>query len=122
MGFVIVDVEVRGPRGGVKLKALVDTGFYGDVITVPERVQELGMEFKYERVRKLPDGRTVRVRYGIGEIEVMGGVTGGDVEVWPSLKLPEDVDALLGVTALEKLGLRVDPKTGKLEKVDLYLL
>ena len=46
----------------------------------------------------------------------MGEVTGGDVEVWPDLKLPANADALLGVTVLEKLGFRVDPRTGKLEK------
>jgi clan AA aspartic protease len=122
VGSVVVDVEVRGPRGSVKLKALVDTGFYGDVITVPDKVQGLGMEFRYERVRRLPDGRTVKVRYGIGEIEVMGEVTGGDIEVWSDLKLPENIDLLLGITALEKLGFRVDPRTGKLEKIELYLL
>jgi len=42
--------------------------------------------------------------------------------VWSELKLPEAVDALLGVTALEKLGFKVDPKTGRLEKVELHLL
>ncbi len=30
---VVVDVEVRGPRGRVRLRSLVDTGFYGDIIT-----------------------------------------------------------------------------------------
>gem|GEM_PF-6694076 len=29
---------------------------------------------------------------------------------------------LLGITALEKPGFRVDPKTGRLEKIELYLL
>ena len=52
----------------------------------------------------------------------MEEVTGGDVEVWPDLKLPANADALLGVTVLEKLGFRVDPRTGKLEKIKLYLL
>jgi len=52
----------------------------------------------------------------------MGEVTGGDIEVWPDLKLPADIDALLGVTALEKMGFWVDTRTRKLEKVELYLL
>ncbi len=114
MGSVVVDVFVRGSGGGgVRLRALVDTGFYGgDVIAIPGRVQGLGMEFRYGRVRRLSDGGgVVKVRYGVGE-----------VEVWQGLKLPMGVDAVLGVTALEKLGFRVDPKTGKLEKVELYLL
>ncbi len=122
MGSVIVDVEIHGPGGGVRLRALVDTGFYGDIITTPEKVQNLGIEFKYERFRRLPNGEVVKVKYGGGEIKVEDSITYGDVEVWSDLKLPANVDALLGVTALEKLGFRVDPKTGKLEKVELYLL
>jgi len=121
-GTVVVDVELHGPGGGVKLRALVDTGFYGDIITTPDKVQGLGIEFRYERFRRLPDGKIVKVRYGIGMIEVMGEVTGGDIEVWPDLKLPADIDALLGVTALEKMGFRIDTRTQKLEKVELYLL
>ena len=37
-GSVVVDVELHGPGGGVKLRALVDTGFYGDIITTPDKV------------------------------------------------------------------------------------
>jgi len=62
------------------------------------------------------------VKYGDGEIEVYGSVTYGDVEVWNKLKLPIGIDALLGITALEKMGFRVNSKTGKLEKIELYLL
>ncbi len=94
VGSVVVDVEVRGPGGGVGLRALVDTGFYGDIITTPEKAQGLGMEFRYERVGRLPDGSIVKVKYGGGEIRVEDSVTYGDVEVWPNLKLPINVDAL----------------------------
>ncbi len=48
---------------------------------------------------------------GVGEVEVMGKVTGGDIEVWLGLKLPIGIDALQ-----EKLGFRVDPKTGRLKR------
>lgn len=61
MGSVVVDVEVHGPRGNVKLKALIDTGFYEGVITVPDRVRELGIEFRYERVRRFPTVRLSRL-------------------------------------------------------------
>jgi len=76
----------------------------------------------FERFRVLPDGSRAKVKYGIGEIRVLDDVTDGDVEVWDKLKLPPGIDALIDVTTLEKLGLRVDPKTGKLKKVELYLL
>jgi len=104
------------------LRALVDTGFHGDLITLPKLVEVTGIEFKHERLRRLPDGRVVRVRFGGGEIQVEDSITYGDIEIWEELRLPEGVEALLGVTALEKLGYRVNPRTGKLEKVELYLL
>jgi len=111
MESIIVDVRV-----------LVDTGFYGDLITLPRYVEGIGIEFKYERIRRLPNGRIIRVRFGGGEIVSEDTVTYGDIEVWKELKLPEGVEALLGVAALEKLGYRVNPRTGKLEKIEFYLL
>jgi predicted aspartyl protease len=122
MSSVIVDIKVRGSRGEVKLKAMVDTGFYGDIITTLEKVSGLGIDFKYERVRRLPDGRIASIKYGGGEVELQGSLTYGDIEVWSDLKLPPGIDALLGVTILEKMGFRIDPKMGRLEKVELYLL
>jgi len=122
VGSTIVYVRARGPRGEVVLRALVDTGLHGDLITLPKLVEMTGIEFKHERLRRLPDGRVVRVRFGGGEIQVEDSITYGDIEIWEELRLPEGVEALLGVTALEKLGYRVNPRTGKLEKVELYLL
>jgi predicted aspartyl protease len=122
VGSVIVSAKIRGSRGETVLRALVDTGFYGDLITLPKNIEDLGIELRHKRIQRLPSGEAIEVRYGGGEIEVEGLVTYGDIEVWPDLKLPQGVDALLGVTALEKMGFRVDPKAGKLEKVELYLL
>ena len=121
MGSIIVDVKIRGSRV-VALKALVDTGFYGDLITLPVYAEAAGIECKHERSRRLPDGRIARVRFGGGEIQVMDSITYGDVEVWEELRLPDGVNALLGVTALEKLGYRINPRTRELEKIELYLL
>ena len=121
MGSTIVEIRLKARKEAV-FKALVDTGFYGDVITLPRIAEGIGVSLDHERRRTLPDGNVIEVRYGGGEITVLGSVTHGDVEVWDRLKLPEGVDALLGVTALEKLGLKIDPKTGRLEKVEFYLL
>jgi len=122
VGSTVVRVRLRGPRGELELNALVDTGFFGDVITTSRVAKALGIELRYERARRLPNGETVRVRFGGVEIEIEGLTTFGDVEVWDGLTLPEGVDALLGVTALEKLGLRIDPRSGRLERTELYLL
>jgi predicted aspartyl protease len=64
------------------LRALVDTGFYGDLITLSELVEATGITFKHEKLRRLPDGRVARVRFGGGEIQVEDSITYGDVEVW----------------------------------------
>jgi len=64
MGSIIVDIRIRGSRGEATVRALVDIGFYGDIITLPRYVEGIGIEFKYERIRRLPNGRTIRVRFG----------------------------------------------------------
>ena len=48
MGSVIVNVKLRG-RGEVVVKALVNTGFYGDIITRPKIVENVGVDLRYER-------------------------------------------------------------------------
>jgi clan AA aspartic protease len=121
LGSTIIDLELKA-RGGIGIRALVDTGFFGDVLTRPEIAEGIGVDLEYERNRRLPDGRVVKVRYGVGLIKMMDSVTGGDIETWNELKLPDGVDALIGVTALEKLGFKVNPRTGELEKIELYLL
>jgi clan AA aspartic protease len=120
-GSTIIDLEVKA-KSGISITALVDTGFFGDVLIRPEIAEGIGVNLEYERNRRLPDGRVVKVRYGVGLIKMMDSVTGGDVETWNELKLPNGVDALIGVTALEKLGFKVNPRTGELEKIELYLL
>jgi clan AA aspartic protease len=121
LGSTIIDLELKA-RAGIGIRALVDTGFFGDVLTRPEIAEGIGVDLEYERNRRLPDGRVVKVRYGVGLIKMMDSVTGGDIETWNELKLPDGVDALIGVTALEKLGFKVNPRTGELEKIELYLL
>lgn len=71
-------------------------------------------------MRKLPDGSIVMVRYGVWEIKVLDEVTGGDIEVWNGLKLPPGIDLLLGVTALEEMDFKVDPKAGWKELSYIY--
>jgi len=121
MGSIIIDVRIRCGNE-VAVKGLVDTGFHGDVLVGKEIAERLNVKPKYKRIRVLPNGEKVEVNYGGGQITLMDAVTHGDIEVWEDLKLPPGVDALIGVTALEKLGFKADLETGKLEKIELYLL
>jgi len=115
MGDIVVDVQIRF-RNEVFIKALADTGFYGDVITKPEVARKAGVELKHRRLRTLPDGRRVEVAYGGAEVILKDEVTWGDIETWDELKLPQGIDALIGVTALEKLGFKANPKPGNSRK------
>ena len=85
MGFTVVEVKVRGFKGEVLLKALVDTGFYGDLITLPKNIEGIGIELRYSRRRRLPNGEVIEVKFGGAEIQVMDSITYGDIEVWDEL-------------------------------------
>jgi len=63
---------------------------------------------------KLADGRVIQRHIVIVEVEVKGEVAHSNVVFGQ-----EDDDAVLGVTALEELGLQVDPFTGELKPMEL---
>lgn len=111
MGHVHVDLYVRGEKGELKLeKVLVDTGATYTVL--PEKVLEEVGAVKvppYIAPLELGDGRKVKADVYAAAIKV------GERE-GPGLVLTfKDAKAVLGVQALEALGLRVDPTTGELE-------
>ncbi len=89
MGFTLVNLKVYGKERSKCLVAAVNTGFIGDLIARPEALEGLDVELKWERIRKLPDGRRETVKYGLGSMEIMGELTSVDVEVWRELELPE---------------------------------
>jgi predicted aspartyl protease len=60
---VTIEIKLRS-KAEISVKALVNTGFYGDIITKPEVAERIGVELKYERVRVLPNGEKARVKYG----------------------------------------------------------
>jgi predicted aspartyl protease len=110
MGYVYADLTVRG-RKEKKVKALVDTGA-SYVVLDPQTVAEL--EFSptaYNVELTLADRQKARAQLFLGEAEVEGRK--GPIFV-AQLDVPVP---LLGVFALETLGLRPDPLTGKLEVI-----
>lgn len=111
MGHVRVDLYVWGVKGELKLeKVLVDTGATYTVL--PKKVLEEVGAVKvppYTTPLELGDGRKVEAEVYAVAIKV------GDRE-GPGLILTfEGAKTVLGVQALEALGLRVDPTTGELE-------
>lgn len=119
MGYVRVKVKVRNPRERgheQEVELLVDTGAIYSII--PAKVLEtLKIERRTTRKMRLADGKVIERYLGIAEIEVKGEVAHSTVV------FGENADAsVLGVAALEELGLQVDPITGELKPMELLLL
>lgn len=119
MGYVRVKVKLRNPQQRTReaeVEVLADTGAIYSVI--PSKILEsIKIERRSTRKMRLADGRVIERQLGIAEIEV-GGETAHSNVIFG-----EDKDAsVLGVTALEELGLQVDPLSGELKPMELLLL
>ncbi|MCS7136977.1 MAG: aspartyl protease family protein [Candidatus Caldarchaeum sp.] len=110
MGYFYVDITVRGVKQRA-VRALVDTDA-SYLVLGPETVRELELSpTSYEVDLTLADRRKVRAKLYMAEVEADGRK--GPVMV-AELEVPTP---LLGIFALETLGLRPNPLTGKLEVV-----
>jgi clan AA aspartic protease len=108
MGLTYVTVSVKAvgsSNGCYEAVFLVDTGATdcmapaADLIAA--RIKPAG-KTTYE----LADGSVQEYEFGLAQIEFMGEVTAGRV-----IFGPDSVEPLLGVTALESVGITVDPVT-----------
>jgi predicted aspartyl protease len=61
---------------------------------------------------ELATGRLEEFEFGLAEISFMGEVTAGRV-----IFGPDNVEPLLGVTALESVGMTIDPATRTLKRL-----
>jgi len=111
MGFVYVDVVIRGRRLSKSVRMLVDTGSTY-VVLGSSVIEELGLyETPYTVEVTLADGRKVRTKLYVAEVEVRG-------RRGPTLVAELDTPVpLLRVYAPETLGFKVSPKTGELEEI-----
>nr|WP_287069042.1 clan AA aspartic protease [Pyrobaculum sp.] len=112
VGITFAEVEISGRR----YRALVDTGFNGELVVSRRVAEEAGLRPFRTRERVLADGRVVKT--GVAVVKINGEETEAFVEILDELPL----DVLIGVYALERLGYVVDPRTGRLEKIGMYLL
>jgi predicted aspartyl protease len=108
MGETRVAVNVYGPTGSANIEMVADTG--ATLTMIPESVADsIGIVRRGSVMVRLADGTTRRVPVGCAEIEV-----GGDRAPVRVIIGSEGV-ATLGVTALETLGLKVNPVERRLE-------
>ncbi|RLE50017.1 MAG: aspartyl protease [Candidatus Methanomethylicota archaeon] len=118
MGVVKVFFRVYNPRDVSKfvdVEGVVDIGAVYTV--VPKKLlEDIGMR-PVERRRFRAFGGFVERDVGVAEVELMGR-RGGITVIFGE----EDDLAVLGVTALEALGLEVDPIKNTLREAELLML
>lgn len=116
MGLLRVQLGLANPfqpERKISLEVLVDTGALLSIIPA-ERLRELGVEPRERRTFKLADGREIEREVGEVQFEYDG------YEGTSKVVFGQKGDAVvMGVLALETLGLEVDPVRGQLRPATL---
>jgi clan AA aspartic protease len=113
MGLTHVTTTVRNLAGrgkGFAAEFLVDTGVF-QCLAPAKALRKAGIKPEGKNVHELADGRPVELEYGFARVSLMGEET-----VTPIIFGPEGSEPILGVLALEGLGITVDPKTRSLKR------
>jgi clan AA aspartic protease len=114
LGLIQVAVILRVPgrkSGGYKASFLVDTGATDSMAPAPE-LRAAGIEPVGKTTYELANGVVQDYPFGLAQIELMGEITAGRV-----IFGPEGVEPILGVTALESVGLTIDPANRTLKRL-----
>ena len=90
---------------------LVDTGAI-DCLVPGKELRALGILPDGRRTYILADGTEIVMEIGVARIEFMGEVVGATV-----IFGADDAEPLLGVTALESVGIEVDPQNQRLKRL-----
>lgn len=90
---------------------LVDTGAI-DCYIPGKHLRELGIKPIGQRTYELADGTALALDIGVAQIEFMGEAVGATV-----IFGNDDAEPLLGVTALESVGIEVDPQSQRLKRL-----
>lgn len=110
--MTFVDVTVRNPAQRTRAwtgSFLVDAGAIDSL--VPRRnLEAIGLRPTGRRTYATADGRAVELDVAVGELEIMGSLSGGVIVFGD-----DRVEPLLGVTALESAGIEVDPQNQRLK-------
>lgn len=113
MGVVQVTATVRNPAQPERSwdgLFLVDTGST-DCVVPGSALRSIGLAPRGRRTYELADGREETVDITIAEVEFMGEVVGATVGFGT-----DGVEPILGLTALESVGIEVDPVSQRLKR------
>jgi len=114
MGLIHVTVLLKKnpeSKKGYESDFLVDTGAT-DCMAPGKKLREIGIKPIGKTVYELADGNTRELPFGLATIEFMGEITSGRV-----IFGPDDAEPILGVTALESVGILVDPVRKTLKRM-----
>ena len=114
MGATHVTVRITNPAEPDRFWEglfLVDTGAT-DSLVPRQHLEAIGLQPRGRRTYELADGSELTVDVTVAEIEFMGEVVGGTVIYGES-----NAEPLLGVTALESVGIEVDPVSQRLKRL-----
>jgi clan AA aspartic protease len=114
MGMTHVTVTVRNPAVPDRTWEglfLVDTGAV-DSLVPATALKGIGLAPKAKRTYELADGSEVKRDITTGELEFMGEIAGSTL-----IFGADDAEPILGVTALESVGIEVDPRTQRLRRL-----
>ena len=114
MGATHVTVTIRNPAQPDRTWEalfLVDTGAT-DCMAPRKHLEAIGLEAKGRRVYELADGSELVLDVTTADVEFMGEIVGGTI-----IMGEEDAEPLLGVTALESVGIEVDPVNQRLKRL-----
>ena len=114
MGMIHLDVSISVPgttEPRYRSAFLVDTGAT-DTMVPASALNRVGIRSVGRHQYEMADGSRVEYEFGLAQIEFMDEITAGRV-----IFGPEGVEPILGVTALESVGVVVDPANQRLMRL-----
>ena len=114
MGLTHVAVAVRnaGSKDSYTAQFLVDTGAIDSLAPAAE-LQRMGIRPSGKRVYELASGERVEYEFAWAEFSLLDDTITSRI-----IFGPDNAEPILGVLALEAVGLVVDPVTHKLKRLD----
>ena len=114
MGATHVTVTIRNPAAPDRCwdgLFLVDTGAI-DSLVPRDRLESIGLKPKAKRTYELADGSELKMDITTGDLEFMGEIVGGTI-----IMGDPGTEPILGVTALESVGIEVDPQNQTMKRL-----
>ncbi len=81
-------------------------------VSLQNRLRKAGIQPVGRTAYELANGRVEEYSFGLAEISFMGEITAGRV-----IFGPDDAEPILGVTALESVGITIDPANRTLKRL-----